>query len=147
MPCWRRLWQENTIIKDSNDCDNFVIHYYCVLGSPTVILGITSNVDEHDPLTTNFDLSLVPPNIKVDAERLSFSLFSDDQETETEFTDELLTTYMAAEDKDVVILFNPGGWGWRYLSDSPSWHSIFMGMQQELESNGVKALSLEYRGL
>lgn len=115
------------------------------LASPSMAPGITSPVDTRDPLTVSYDLTTVPERIKTDAQRLSTALLGDNKEAESEFAEQLLSTYIAAKDREVVILFNPGGWGWRFLSDSPNWHSIFLGMQEDLKNSDVKALFLEYR--
>jgi len=51
---------------------------------------------------------------------------------------------LEAEDKDFVIVFNPGGWGWNLVEASPGWWSIFNGIESELESLSYTSLKLNY---
>jgi len=115
------------------------------LASPSIALGEISRLDERDPISANYNLASVPERVISDAGRISISLFSDNEEAADELAGQLLATYIAARDYKVVVIFNPGGWGWRFVSDSPNWRSIFKGMKENLRSNGVGTLFLEYR--
>jgi hypothetical protein len=57
---------------------------------------------------------------------------------------QLLAVYSEARDKDFVIMFNPGGWGWNLVEDSPGWWSIFGGIESELEGLSYTSLKLNY---
>ena len=53
--------------------------------------------------------------------------------------------YLEAEDKDFIIVFNSGGWGWNSLESSPGWTSIIGGVESELDGLGYTSLLLNYR--
>jgi len=91
------------------------------------------------------DLSTVPESVVEDATALARELFGDYQDKYDEFVKQLLATYVEARDKDFVVIFNPGGWGWDLLEGSPGWRSIFYGIKSELESLGYNPLMLNYR--
>lgn len=96
------------------------------------------------PLTVP-DLSKVPESVAEDATKLAMELFGDYQEKYDDFVSQLLAAYMEAKDKDFVVIFNSGGWGWNFLENSPGWRSIFNGIESELESLGYTSLMLDYR--
>jgi hypothetical protein len=54
-------------------------------------------------------------------------------------------TYLAAHDKDFVVIFNPGGWGWDPTSDIPGWESILFGIQNTLGEYGYTSLLVDYK--
>jgi hypothetical protein len=53
--------------------------------------------------------------------------------------------YLAARDTDVLIIFNPGGWGWATVAGMPLWASILTGMKETLEKSGCKVRVLNYQ--
>ncbi len=91
------------------------------------------------------DLSAVPESVVKDATVLSMELFGGYQEKYGDFTNQLLATYAEAKDKDIVVIFNPGGWGWNVLDSSPGWKSIITGIEIELDSLGYDSLLLSYQ--
>ncbi len=96
------------------------------------------------PLSAS-DLSAVPQSVTEDATKLATELFGDAQEKYDDFVNQLLGAYAEAEDKDFVIVFNPGGWGWSLVEASPGWWSIFTGLESELNNSGYTSLLLNYR--
>ncbi len=108
-------------------------------------VGVASEIGTGGlPLSTH-DLSVVPQSVTEDATRLAMELFGDYQEKYEDFTNQLLATYVEAKDKDFVLIFNAGGWGWNLLESSPGWHSIFTGIEAELDNLGYTSLLLDYR--
>lgn len=108
-------------------------------------VGVASEIGTGGlPLSTH-DLSVVPQSVTEDATRLAMELFGDYQEKYEDFTNQLLATYVEAKDKDFVVIFNAGGWGWNLLESSPGWHSIFTGIEAELDNLGYTSLLLDYR--
>jgi hypothetical protein len=91
------------------------------------------------------NVSAVPQSVAKDAAKLAKELFGDYHEKHERFATELLSMYAAAKDKDFVVIFNSGGWGWNFLDSSPGWRTIFMGIKSELEELGYNALMLNYR--
>jgi len=93
----------------------------------------------------NSDFSVVPQHIAEDATRLAASVYGDSSEACNGFVNQLLATYLKVKDKDFVIIFNSGGWGWNILEASPQWTSIFLGIQSELADLGYTSLLLNYQ--
>ena len=87
----------------------------------------------------------MPQPVADDATKLATELFGDYEEEYNNFTNQLLATYLEAKDKDFVIVFNPGGWGWNLVEASPGWHSIFTGIESELNSSGYTSLLLTHQ--
>jgi len=96
------------------------------------------------PLSTS-DFSAVPQSVTEEATKLATELFGKGQEECHNFVNQLLVTYLEAKDKDFIIVFNPGGWGWDSLKSSPGWYSIADGIQSELDSLSYTSLLLDYQ--
>lgn len=90
------------------------------------------------------DLSTVPQSIVDDATRLATELFGNGPREYHDFINQLLATYLVAKDKDIVMFFNSGGWGWTLIEDSPEAQSFATGMESELASLGYTSLMLDY---
>lgn len=91
------------------------------------------------------DISSVPQLVVEDAFRLATELFGDAQEKYDDFVNQLLGAYLEAKDKDFVLLFNSGGWGWNVLENAPGWRSIFDGIESQLDNLGYTTLLLDYQ--
>lgn len=116
-----------------------------VMVPPSLVPGITREVGTGGLPLSNHDLSAVPQSVTEDAAELAAELFEDYQEKRDDFVDQLLATYLDAKDKDFVLLFNSGGWGWNLLEASPGWYGIFTGIQSVLDSSGHTSLWLDYQ--
>ncbi len=114
-----------------------------LLAPPYGVLGEGSMVEEGSDVAA--DLTSVPYQVTEDAFRLAEIVFDDDETLSDKFAGELLDIYLRAKDRDAVILFNPGGWGWNTLESSISWQSISVGLLDELERLGYGSLILAYR--
>lgn len=112
------------------------------LSAPQV--GITSETGNGGLALSITDISAVPHSVVSDAEMIAAGLFEDHQEECDRFANELLATYLKAKDKDFVVVFNPGGWGWNLVEASPGWQSIFNGIQAELSDSNYTSLLLTY---
>ena len=108
-------------------------------------VGVTDVVGTGGAPLSVPDLSRVPESVARDATELATVLFGDYQEKYGDFVNQLLATYVEAKDKDFVVIFNSGGWGWNFLENSPGWCSIFDGIEAELDSRGYASLMLDYR--
>jgi len=108
-------------------------------------VGVASEIGTAGLPLSTCDLSTVPQSVTEDATRLATELFGDYQEKCNSFVSQLLATYMEAKDKDFVVVFNAGGWGWNLLESSPGWHSIFAGIESELDNLGYTSLLLDYQ--
>jgi len=49
-----------------------------------------------------------------------------------------------AEDKDVVLVWNSGGWGRKTIEDDPDWVDIFSGIESELRDMGYSTVTVSY---
>jgi len=108
-------------------------------------VGLTSEIGTGGLPLAAYDLSAVPQSVAEDAAKLATELFGDYQEKYNDFVSQLLTSYVEAKDKDFVVVFNAGGWGWNLLESSPGWHSIFAGIESKLDSLGYTSLLLDYQ--
>lgn len=105
-------------------------------------VGIASEFG--DVALPSYDFSTIPQSVVDDANRMAAELFGKGQQYR-EFANQLLVAYMEARDKDVVIVFNPGGWGWANIDEIVGWRSILSGIKSELDNWGYKSLVLNYR--
>ena len=91
------------------------------------------------------DFSEVPQSVMDDAAVLATELFGDSLDRYQAFVDQLLASYAQSTDKDFLVVFNSGGWGWNLPQKSPGWSSILSGVQSELDDLGYTSLVLNYR--
>ena len=110
-----------------------------------LVTGVTCEVGTGGLPLSAYDISAVPQSVAEDAARLATGLFGDCQEKCNHFVNQLLAMYSEAKDRDFVVIFNSGGWGWNLLETSLGWQSIFAGIESELASSGYTSLLLDYR--
>jgi hypothetical protein len=116
------------------------------LGLPASTVGTVSELGaDGQPLYASADLSLVPQSMADDAARSATQLFGKHGENHDRFVDELLTTYVKCLDKDVVVLFSPGGWGYGPMDARRPWGSILNGIQSQLSDSCVDSEILIYQ--
>ena len=108
-------------------------------------VGVTVGVGTGGLPLSASDLSAVPEEVAEDAAKLAQELFGDYQEKYDEFVSELLAAYVEASDKDFVVVFNSGGWGWNFLENSSGWYDIANGIKAELDEWGYASALLNYR--
>lgn len=116
-----------------------------ILVPPSSMVGVILRVGTQEFPLPHGDFSAATQSVVEDATRLATELYGDYQEKYNDFVNQLLETYLGAKDKDFVIIFNPGGWGWNLLEASPEWYSISTGIQSELASLGYTSLLLNYQ--
>ena len=108
-------------------------------------VGVTNELMSEVLTVSADDFSAVPQSVAEDASRLAAELYGDSHEKYKDFVDQLLATYIKAEDKDFIVVFNSGGWGWNLLDKTPGWSSILAGIKSELDSLGHESIILSYR--
>ncbi len=108
-------------------------------------VGIATEIGIQEPALPAYDRSSIPQNVISDAERIAGELAGRSEEKLQNVVDELLASYVQAEDVDVVIFFNGGGWGWNSADDTPGWSSILDGITSKLEQLGYRSLILNYK--
>jgi hypothetical protein len=107
-------------------------------------IGMVSTVEASNTLAYDGNISLDTNTADRDARILALSLNGEGPES-TAYRDQLMTAYYQGLGRDVMILFNPGGWGSRKLQDSVGWSSIVNGMQKELSQAGYSVVTLNYQ--
>lgn len=123
-----------------------VLGFVFALGLPTSSVGVVSEIGaDGQPLCASTDLSGVPQSVADDAARLATRLFGKRGGKPDRFVDELLATYVKSQDKDVVIFFSPGGWGFGPMDTNRPWGSILNGIQSEFSDSSVDSLILTYQ--
>jgi pimeloyl-ACP methyl ester carboxylesterase len=95
------------------------------------------------PLTIQ-DFSGIPQPVIDDATEVAAGLFNTEAKRH-DFMSQILATYLEARDNDIVVFYNPGGWGWDPIEESPNMGTIIDGIQAELTRLGYSSLVLEYK--
>ncbi len=108
-------------------------------------VGMASEVGVQKSRLSEYEYSAIPQSVIEDANRLARQVVGDSQDRFQDFVNQLLATYVEARDKDVVVFFNSGGWGWNLLDKTPGWGSILGGSESKLNSLGYKSLMLNYQ--
>lgn len=86
----------------------------------------------------------VPIGVLGDAHRIAETEYGYGTSQANTVISQMTSLYLTARNRDVVIIFNPGGWGWASISQMPFWATILNGMQQALEKMGQKVMILNY---
>jgi hypothetical protein len=116
------------------------------LGLSASSVGVVSEIGaDGQPLYVNTDLSAVPQSVVDDAACLAAQLFGRHGEKADRFVDELLATHAKSQGKDVVIVFNPGGWGYGPMDTARPWGSILNGIQSLLSDFNIDSEVLTYQ--
>ncbi|MFA5309571.1 MAG: hypothetical protein WC370_08840 [Dehalococcoidales bacterium] len=91
------------------------------------------------------DYSAIPQKVIDNAARIAKKAVRSSREKTKAYADELLSTYIEARAKDVVIFFNSGGMGWNLTKDTPGWAGILDAIKAQLVTLGYQPLVLNYR--
>jgi hypothetical protein len=91
------------------------------------------------------DYASVPQSVIGDATELAISILGDNKKNVDDFAAQLISSYVEARDKDVVVIFNSGGWGWNSTKDTPGWSTILEGIKKQLEDLGYSSAILTYQ--
>ncbi len=79
------------------------------------------------------------------ATHLAKQLFGDNTKKVVSFTHQLLDTCNKAQDKDFLLIHNPGGWGTTHLENLLQWErSIVEGVSTTIERLGYTRLLMQY---
>jgi hypothetical protein len=108
-------------------------------------VGMARDVGIQEPSLETYDYSSVPQSVIDEAVDLASELVGDSQEKLQNLVDQLLGVYLEVRNKDVVVLFNSGGWGWNSTQDTVGWASILDGIKEQLDKLGYQSLVLNYR--
>jgi hypothetical protein len=119
----------------------FILFLYILYNSE---IGMASDIGIKEPVFKDVDFSSVPQAIVDDAEKMANELVGNDEVEHQIVMEQLVGSYIAASDADIVIFFNSGGMGWNYVADTPGWASILAGMTSTLQDMGHRPLILNY---
>jgi hypothetical protein len=109
-------------------------------------VGMAKEIGIQEPVLPDYDRSAIPQNVLNDAETVAGELVGNSRGKLPEVVDELLSSYAAAAQTDVVIFFNPGGWGWDFIEEKPGgWYTILDGIMEQLKSRGYSSFVLNYQ--
>ena len=92
--------------------------------------------------STNFDS--IPESVAADALSRAELMFGTVTEYAADFALQLAGFYELCRDYDTVVIFNPGGFGWDSVEDSPGWVTVMDGITRTLEILGRQAVALDY---
>jgi len=116
-----------------------------VLLAPSPVVPATaSEVGSGDIPLSIQNFSLVSQDLINEADELAIELFGSNQQKCQEFTSQLLGMYLAAKDKDVVIINNSGGWGWSSMLDFTYGLDFIVGVDAEFTRLGYSTLWLDF---
>ncbi len=115
------------------------------LAASYVEVGLVEPVGEEGVVPVVLDLSQIPEAVVEDASALGREIYGDYQEARDAYVYQLLSSYLEVKEKDVVLIFNPGGWGSKLLESSSGWYGIASGIRAELDEMGYSPLVVDYR--
>jgi hypothetical protein len=118
-----------------------VVFFLCLIILYNSGVGMSSGIGIQEPNISNVDLALAPPSVVADAEKIADELVG---KSHQDIVNELVGSYLAAKNADIVIFFNSGGMGWNYIHNTPGWESILNGMTAEITALGHHPLVLNY---
>jgi hypothetical protein len=122
-----------------------VICLTIVLLAPSPVVPATTSIafSNGAPLVIG-DFSVVPQPVFNDATEAAAAIFSNNQQKQDEFMSQLVAMYLEAEDKDIVIINNSGGWGWSPIETFAHSHEFVTGIDTKLSSLGYDTLWLDH---
>jgi hypothetical protein len=106
--------------------------------------GMPNDIGTQYPGLPASDYSSVPQSVIDNAVVAATGLVGDSNVKLQETVNQFLATYEQAKDRDFVIVFNSGGWGWN-ISKTSGWSTILEGIQSQLENQGYQTTVMNYR--
>ena len=91
------------------------------------------------------ELNGIPQQVKEDAYKIAVELLGEDDNNLDRLAVNLCAIYDAAAAVDVLVVFNPGGYGWAVIGESSGWESIADEIGQLLTHNGYSSALIDYR--
>ena len=90
------------------------------------------------------EISCLPPGVQADILKLAEREYGRNKADAAELASQIAALYLSARDKNVLIIFNPGGWGWATVEQMPLWASILKGMKETLSGLGQRVMVVNY---
>ena len=108
-------------------------------------VGMAKVIGFQEPALSEYEYSDLPQSLIEDATELAKEIIGESQDRFQDLVNQVLATYVEARDRDVIVVFNSGGWGWNLLEETPGWVSILDGIKAQLDSWGYRSLVMNYR--
>jgi hypothetical protein len=108
-------------------------------------VGMAKTIGGPEPRLSENEYSTIPQSVIADATRLAKEMVGNSQKRFQDLQNQILATYIEARNSDVVVVFNPGGWGWNPLDETTGWSSILEGIESQLDNSGYRSLVLNYQ--
>lgn len=106
-------------------------------------IGVVSQVEAGIGQQPAYNISAIPNAVIQDALHLARERYTEDSKARSYFSQSLYA-YSESSDKDVLLFFNPGGWGTKTVAASYGWSSIINGIQSDLAAAGYRITMLNY---
>jgi hypothetical protein len=90
-------------------------------------------------------LSEVPRDVLENALKMAKTLHRRDRTKQTRLAEDMLTTYDALKNTDILILFNSGGYGWTALDKASGYATIVNAIEDEFITQHCRVLVLNYQ--
>ncbi len=122
-----------------------IVSLAIVLLAPSPLIpAVTCLTDGNETPIAIYDFALLPPSLVAEAEEMAAKLF-ENPDKQDDFVCQLLGLYKLARDVDVLLFFNPGGFGWTKLSETREGFSFMEGIGAELDKMGLDYLFLNHK--
>jgi len=108
-------------------------------------VGVTYVCGDSGGNSPGYDLAQIPQSVVDHATRLAQELFGNHRHKGEQLISQLLAMYSAVKDRDLVIIFNCGGWGYTRLEAANGWSTIHDGIEQELAQRGYRSIWLGHQ--
>jgi hypothetical protein len=135
----RKVWIGATI--------TVILSLVIVLLAPSSVLPARTFLvadGQETPLTLE-NLSALPQEIINQANNIAAELFGENRQKHDLMTEQLLALYQAVKDKDIIFIFNPGGWGWTPIDETREGESFINGISHEMDSLGYDYLFFNHK--
>jgi hypothetical protein len=124
-----------------------------IFSTPPV--GMTRIVGADEALLTDEVLAALPPVVTGGAARLAEEIYEGRPAEGEGFAHQLLGLYAGVRGKDIMVIFNTGGWGSEPLENvgdwgaktTPlisGWESLLLGIEAELATRGYSSILVEH---
>jgi hypothetical protein len=106
-------------------------------------IGMVSQIEARINQQPAYDIASIPDGVRQDAQVLANRRYPEHNRAQV-YYDQSLIAYSESSDKDILLFFNPGGWGTKTVAASHGWSSIVDGIQHDISAAGYRISILNY---